>query len=203
MMKRTIALITVILIAGAGVWNYHPSRAQQMGPPAPFRVAVVNMTKVVGECKETLDRQKLTQTKRQGILDDLKMREAEVNALKAAIDANVFKPGTEEYNKQCQSYFEKVHMIQAIQEGQEQVFDADAKAWMENLYVKITAEITKIALQEGYSLVLNYDEMEMTMPNLNALQNMIFNRKIVYRSANIDITDQVIKNMDAIYDLIK
>ncbi len=202
-MKRTIALITMVIIVGVGVWNYSPSRAEQMGPPAPFRAAVVNMTKVIGECKETLDRQKLTQAKRQEILDDLKMREAEVNALKAAIDANVFKPGTEEYNKQTQSYFEKVHMIQAIQEGQEQVFDAEAKDWMEKLYAKITVEITKIAVQEGYLLVLNNDEMSMILPNLNALQNMIYNRKVVYRSANIDITDLVIKNMDAAYDLIK
>ncbi|KPK72225.1 MAG: hypothetical protein AMJ79_15895 [Phycisphaerae bacterium SM23_30] len=202
-MNKIIVMIGVTLIMGGGFWSYGYSQSQQVGPSAPVKIAVVNVTKVIVECQEYLARQKMNEENDKRLTAQLNLMRTEAEAIKAELDANVFKPGSKEYKDQMLKYFEKVSMMETFQKSQQQLITMEHQTWMEGLYQKLLTEVTKIAQQEGISLVLNNDETDVQATSVQELNNMIISRKVLYRTARIDITDRVLKNMDAAYAQIK
>jgi len=200
MMKNGVIIVVFMLLIGMLLINYQPIQAQLTGPPAPVKIGVVNVSKVLSECQENLTRQKLTQDKEASLSQQLNAMSKQAEAIKAELDANVLKTGSEEYNTQVLKLFELNGQIQSFQEGQQQLFAIETQAWMEGLYQKFLGQVAAIAQQQRFTLILNNDTSEVQMPDLNSLTNMIRSRKIVYRAVEIDITALILEKMNSEYN---
>ncbi|MCP4712363.1 MAG: OmpH family outer membrane protein [Planctomycetes bacterium] len=200
-MKNGIIIVVFMLIIGALLIDYQPIQAQLLGPAPPVKIGVVNVSKVLSECQENLERQKLTQAKEASLSQQLNAMSKQAEAIKAELDANVLKPGSEEYNAQVLKLYELNGQIQSFQDGQQQLFAIETQAWMEGLYQKFLGQVATVAQQQRYTVVLNNDESDVQMPDLNTLTNMIRTRKIVYRAVEIDITALILEKMNGEYAL--
>jgi len=200
MMKNGVIIIIFMLIIGVLLVNYQPIQAQLLGPQAPVKIGVVNVSKVLSECQENLERQKLTQEKELSLSQQLNAKSKQAEAIKAELDANVLIPGSDEYKAQVRKLYELNGQIQSFQEGEQQLFAIETQAWMEGLYQKFLDQVATVAQQQRYTVILNNDESDVQMPDLNTLTNMIRTRKIVYRAVEVDITALILEKMNSEYN---
>jgi len=197
-MKKTTALTLAVLIILIGLWDYRAGLAQPAGP-APLKLAVVHVAKVLSECRENLDREKITREKERKIKAQLAQMESETNAIRQELE-NVLKPASPEYLTQMQNWFDKKALMEAFEQGQKQVFASETQAWMENLYKKFLEEVEKIAHAEQFTLVLAKDDMPLQDLKLTDLSAFIRSRKVLYHSTTIDLTAKVMENLDLAYN---
>ena len=193
-MKKTTVLSIFVILIIAAVWSYRTSVAQS-GTTPPLKVAVVNVSEVLTRCQENLDRENFIKEKEQEFTNKLNQLKAEADSIRQEIESAV-KPGTEEHLDLMQQYFNKSALYEAYRKGQPQVLAAETQAWMETLYQKFLDQVAEIARVEGISIVLNKDEV----PDI---ATMIRNRRLIYNSPSLDITANVLENLDRDYSRAK
>jgi len=191
-------LTGAVLIILGGLWSYRLGRAQPTPTPT-LKVAVVDVSKVLTECQENLDREKAAREKERNIKAELTKMQSQAQDLREELE-NVLKPNSEEYQKQMLELYNKMALLEAYQKGQEKIFASETQAWMETFYQKFLDEVKKIARTEGVSLVLNKDEQPLRTPKLENLMTIIRSRKVLYNSATLDLTARVIQNLDQAYN---
>lgn len=200
MMQKVTVLVLTALIILSGLWSYRISLAQP-AVDVPIKVAVVNVSQVLTECQENLDREKITNERSRAIKAELARMESEANSIRQELE-NVLKPGSEEYLKQMQTLFDRQALMKAYEQGQTQVFTTETQAWMETLYQKFLTEVEKVARAEGITLVLNKDDIDIPLKELKLtdLSAVIRNRKVLYHADSLDISAKVMENMDRAYN---
>jgi len=197
-MKRITILLVLLVLVLVGGYGYRLSQAQQAGSNPGSRMGVIDMAKVLSECQEALDREKLIGEKRQAVRSKLSEMAEEASNLRQELE-NVLKPGTAEYHKQLQKWFDQMALQEAYEKGQTQAFTADAQAWMEVFYQKVEAEVAALAQQQGFSLVLDKDRLPLTARSASELSALIRTRKVIYADSALDLTSQVMEKLDAAY----
>lgn len=199
-MKKTtisIVLLGIMLVIGLGL---HPSGAQQSAPTPQFKVAVVNITKTLTQCRENLDRDKELQLKKQAIDNELNSLRQEVETIGQELK-NVLQPGSKDYMARLKEWFDKKARHEALNEYRKESLSTQTQAHLESLYGKMLDAIAGIARQDGITLILNKDDTAVKESrNLSDLFTMIQTRQVLYSSANLDITARVIEKMDITYE---
>ena len=98
-MKKTTLSIVLLLVVFLVVYGYQTSIAQQAtdagGASAVLKIGVVNVSKVLTESQENLEREKLMQEKQQQIKAKLQELEGEANEIRHELE-NVLQPGSQE-----------------------------------------------------------------------------------------------------------
>ena len=197
MMRKSILWFVILIFVGLGSVFFRMAYAQQEAQP--LRIAVVNVGKVLSECRENLNRESESEARNQKIQAELKRLNDEVDALAQELQ-NAVKPGSEEGQKLLQEWFNKQALQGAFQKGQSEVMAAEAQAWLENLYNTALNEIQRVAYQKQLSLVLYKDEIDTKPKKLADMYGIIRNRKVLYSSPSLDISADVIKQMDLDYE---
>jgi Skp family chaperone for outer membrane proteins len=198
MKKMTVIMILVLLVC-VGLWGYRVTQAQDTATPAALKVGVVDVAKIMSECQECLDRDKMIQEKKQKVRAELTKMSGEADAMRQELE-NTLKPGSSEYLSQMQKWFDKMALREAYEKGQTQAFAADSQAWNEVFYKKMEAEIGKIARQDGFTLILDKDEVPLQARSASELSALIRTRKVLFSSASLDLTGKVLESMDRLYD---
>ncbi|OQA01750.1 MAG: Outer membrane protein (OmpH-like) [Planctomycetes bacterium ADurb.Bin412] len=196
MMKKATWMLTVLL----GVWGYSFCLGQEAAEVAgPLKIGVVNVSRVLTECQENLDREKSIQEKQNQIKAKIQELETEANEIRNELE-NVLKPGSPESAARMQEWFNKMALKEAYEKGQMKSLETDTQVWTETLYQKFLDEVNRIARQKGLTLVLNKDEMSVRQRNLDDLLSMIRSRRILYSAPTLDLTAEVLENMDKAYE---
>lgn len=71
--------------------------------------------------------------------------------------------------------------------------------WSANIYSEVLKVVEKIAVQDGYDIVLYRDEFEPLMSEPEAIREQIRSRKVLYCSPRADITSIVLDKLNADY----
>jgi len=193
-MKKATAISILAILMVVAVWSYRTSVAGP-GSAVPLKVAVVNVSEVLTKCQENIDRENLVKEKEQEFTSKLNQLKAEAEDIRNQIEGAV-KPGTKEHMELMQQYFNKSALYEAYRKGQPQVLAAETQAWMEALYQKFLSQVAELARVEGFSIVLNKDEV----PDITT---MIRNRRMIYNRPSLEITAKVMENMDREYSRAK
>ena len=201
-MKRNKTFYLLILLAaGAALWTYQAGIAQVPGSP-PLKVAVVDVTRVLSDCQENLDRQKRLDARQRLFDEKANQLKQEAERIREELET-MLKPGRDEYKQRIQTFFDKVGQGEAYQKGQQRIFAVEMQAWVETLYAKFLEEVKSLAQTEGVDLVLNKDDIALKTTDLTELRAMVRGRKILYSADQIDWTARVIENMDRAYNQSK
>ncbi len=196
MMKKATWMLTVLL----GVWGCSFCLGQEAAEVAgPLKIGVVNVSKVLTECQENLDREKSIQEKQDQIKAKIQELETEANEIRNELE-NVLKPGSPESAARMQEWFNKMALKEAYEKGQMKSLETDTQVWTETLYQKFLDEVSRMARQKGLTLVLNKDEMSVRQRNLDDLLSMIRSRRILYSAPTLDLTAEILENLDKAYE---
>lgn len=177
-----------VLIA-AFAWQ---AGANSSRPPAPATsVATVDIVEIIDQ------------------LEERKVRESELEALKVAsqaqldevgnqlgilrADLETLKRGTDEYKNKIREAMEVSAVIEARREALNQILSMDRGNVSREMYLKVTDAISRIADREGYDIVIFDDSLFPVVedaPYQDVFRSII-SRSVIYRHESVNITDQV------------
>ena len=174
--------------------------AQARASARPIAIAVVDVQKAFNELDRrrqveaeitarTEQLQAEAQTKQAGI----RTRMADIEL---ALDAN-----TEAYRQETQKLESDTIEFNTWRQFQLRKLEMEKALQLENLYKSLTQTIQRTAEREGYGLVIQKDDtLSVTQRDQQALTAMIVQRKVLYVSPTVDITDLVIQQANNEYN---
>lgn len=183
-------ICVVVLFAG-----YEVSSAESEGNKGPLKIGVISVQKILRDCQKS--------TKyREEIAAEYNKVKAELDKLAKEIEAGTaglrtLKTGSSDHMALMKEVLTKQASLQAQQKFYEQQMALKDQSIIGELYKEILEETTKVAEQKGLDLVFEKSEPELPVPNPNELTLIISTHKLLYSGGCVDITAEVMAQVDA------
>lgn len=203
-MKRGIHWLALAGVAGLA-WTVSNafSASKSDAPAGGTRVAVVDLVRVFNEFKQTKALNQRMQDYRGKLGGDRDKRLKEIDAEKAALDA--FTPDSSDWYKRNEALKKKRFEYEVWQALEMDQLAAHHLRWTKRTYQMVTDEIAAVAKSRGAQLVVTREELDT--PNttdsaklLQAIDQQILARKVVYSDPNIEVTEEVLANLNAAFE---
>jgi Skp family chaperone for outer membrane proteins len=185
------ALIAMAALLGA----YQHGTLQAAAEAAPAKIAVVNVTHVIKNCKKFKTWQDEKQKEIQQIESELKTMKEELEALNENL--KIRTPGSEDHKKLVKGFIEKRAILQSKDAAYKEVWENEKEQWTELLYQEILSVIDEVASKKGLDIVLANEDLNLKDPLRPDIMQTIVTKKILYHHSNYDITEQVLAALDA------
>ena len=189
----TIGVLTVGLLLVQG----NVTDAQQGGLDVN-NVAVVDMTRVFNDCRQTQALNEYLETqakdfrvKHDGMKDKLDQKQAELEA---------FAPGSKEYTDRFKQWMKMQVDLNTEIRLQQRATLRDRTHWTRTTYQQIVDAVETIAKQKGLLLVLYRDQMDLGTDDLQELERRLRGRKVIYAAGGLDITGEVVSTLDSAFE---
>lgn len=194
----TIASVCLVGVLSAALATAQPG---SKAAPAPSSIAIVDLAKLTAnldEAKVLKDRLKLQADDYQKNLQEVKTELANVTK---DLEGLKDKKGTPEYLKQLARKYELDATLKARGEGLQQLIDIAEGDNMKAMFGRVLDAVTRLGKERGYDLIL-WDDRTISAPPANIpatgaqVWNLIRDRRIMYASDGVDITAQVLTQMN-------
>lgn len=186
------------VIAGAGAasaWRASPAPLA-----APATIGTIRLGALMDGLQEAKDKGAALEGRRLSVVADLRVLEEEVKALQAQIEAGGLT-GEALFNT-AQELSEKQAFGQARLEAAQTRLDIARGDMMREMYEKVTLAASQYAENNGYDLILVDDRsFPLARPQSTTAtqQEAIRNKRILFARASLDVTDQVLTQMNNQY----
>jgi len=195
-MKSKIILLMCLtaVIVFAMTYNLSWAKTESKGSGNLQKIGIVSIRKIFEKSEKNAEYQKRAEAEQDKILGELKKIDAEIKAAQAGLSTLV--PGSVEYMAQVKEVLEKEGQIQAQKKFYEQQLSLKDQQWTEKLYQDILRVIAEVAKEKELGLVLEKDELEVPSLSVQQLMTSIRTNKILYSGGCVDISDEVISQLD-------
>jgi Skp family chaperone for outer membrane proteins len=192
--RHIVSLVLLTLLLATA-----PAAAQNAAP----RIAIANPGRILSELQETRDLEQKMEAEVRNLQAQLQERNTKLEELRQARGA--FKPGTEQHeakNKELLQASADLEVWTRVMQAEQQ---RQRKQRMKLLFDKITTAIGEVAQQKEIDLVIADirpdvpEEMDDPRYTFDMLKAALNQRNILYHSARVDISSEVIAAMDARY----
>ncbi len=201
-MTSTKTILTAV-ISGAiafaalsAAWTAGATASFNRPPAAPTAVATVDLVAVLdGLSEKAVLEQRLEQSlsDRQAQLQDI------VDKIKnAQADLQTLNEGTAQYREKVRQVLELQAVAQARRDILQRIIAFEKGDMLRGIHQKIQTTVTRISERDGYDVVL-LDDSGFPLPSEAAdrdIERAILTQTIVYRHSSVDITSQVINQMN-------
>lgn len=192
---KLICLLTAAAL-GLGFFAIQDQRleAQNQAKAEKTAVAVVNVAELIAKCQQNVDFQAEVEKRQVKLRQEQKGKELKINQLRNDLDL----VGTAaERQKKEREITKALYEFQAWQQIEQQNMLREQRTFLIELYGVIDEAVEAIAKREGYDLVL-FDTPTPDFAKLNPdqLVQVIGNRRVVYRSENINLTKIVLEKLN-------
>lgn len=170
------------------------SMAQANSAPQVLKVGVVNVGRALRECKATAEYRKKTTAEDNIMNAEEEKLSKEIQAMAAGLRALV--PGSSDYLTQYKEFLQKQAELKAMQEFNPQQKALKHQQWTQELYKEILRITKELAEEKKLSLVLGADEPQFPMQRYEELMMTLSTHKVLYSGGCLDITDEVIAQLD-------
>jgi Skp family chaperone for outer membrane proteins len=199
-MRQGARWMIVAAVAGS-VWVVSVKlneAAAQNRPGGGTSVAVVNLVQVFNTFNQTkVLNQKLAEH-RDKLGQEAAKRKAEIDDKKDLRDAcNV---NSKEWFKADEEYRKKRFDFLAWEGLEKERVVTAHKNWIKLTYKAITDEVEKVAKAKGFQIVVTSEDLEDETEDTSILLRQIFNRKVVYADPAVDISVEVLRNLNASFE---
>ncbi len=197
-MSRPGRILVAVLMAMvlSGFWILSPGQAQQQGNGF-LTVAVVNLPQIFKQAKEIDDLKAQFQAKQDSLEKEAAIRRDRIKALKDARDQ--FKVDHPNWKKKNQELMvENIELRVWMEEAQNNLL-TQHNLQTEQFYDKTMSAIETIARAEGVHIVLYKESYDVKAPRLDELLEKIRQRKVLYNSAQSELTDKVLIRLNGDY----
>jgi Skp family chaperone for outer membrane proteins len=192
-----------LLVALAAVCMAMPvvSSTARAQTAQPTKVATANMQKIFNELQETKDLNAKWANEGNNFKAQDTEKKQKIRDLEAARDA--LKPDSQAYEQKNQDWLNAIIEYQAWAQGTNINRSRQQNLQTVQLFNKIQAAVAEVATQRGIDLVLSEQRPEVPENAQNMkveeVRALIGARNILYMNSAIDITAEVIANLDAKY----
>jgi len=192
--------MAVILVAVA-IWTISATMNQAQTSTVQAggtRVGVVDLVYVFNQFDQTKTLNKLMSEDQDRIKREAGQKMQELGAEEQALKA--FDPNSADFQKRKQEFTEKVIKARVWQ-GVEQERNADNHLrWLKRTYQSVTDEVARVAKAKGIDIVITREELNMDNVDSKTLYTQILNRKVVYSTPTVDLTQMVLTNLNAAFE---
>lgn len=200
-MRRALTVLSLCL-CGVVLTRLATAQPGAKAAPPASSIGIVDLAKLTASLEESkaLKEQLLKQRdESQKKLTELK---EELNSVGKILDGMKEKKGTPEYLKQLATKYELENTYKARGEGLQQLIDINEGENMKTMFLKVADAVNRIGKDRGYDLVL-WDDRSITPPTNPAtgaqVWNVIRDRRILYASDRVDLTNDVLTLMNNEY----
>jgi Skp family chaperone for outer membrane proteins len=186
-----------MVAVAAAVWVVAASmnQAQVTAPPGGTKVAVVDLVRVFNEFEQTeVLNQKMTEYRGQ-LSERVEGRMEKIEQQKKLLDA--YTADTPEWYEQWKKYRKAMFDYRVWEMTEQDLITDSHRRWIKRTYQTVTDEIAKVARQRGYELVVTQEEINLDVRETKTLLQQLVNRKVVFADPKVDLTEEVLRNLNA------
>ena len=198
-MNKSINWVGVFFV-GVAVWTISAA-LNQAAPPTvtgATRVAVVNLVNVFDQYEKTKVLNRKLDEHRAKLAEEANRSTAGIETARQERDA--FNVNTAEWHKKNEDYTRKRFELGVWDAIEKEKMVANHKKWLGDIYQSIIGEIERVAKKNGNQIVLTQEDLNDEATDTKILLTQIFNRKVVYADASVDISAEVLRNLNASFD---
>jgi len=167
--------------------------------PAGPRVCVINLVRIFNECTQITDLNELIRQKEADLQAEAKQRQKVIEDKQVELSA--FRPGTADYDSRRKDLVRLNIEANVWLKTSEQDLEQEKFQWTRVIYENTLKIAEKLAQEQGFDLVLQSkpfkpDRIDQTV---SSIQRVIKGRTVIYAVPEIDVTDRVIRRLDAEY----
>ncbi len=196
---------TMILccLAGAVIlaMGYEYLQAQPNTAGSGFKVGVVSVQRALRNCQATIKfREKIMAEKEQMDAEEEKLTQ-ESKALAASLSA--YKPGSSDHMKQLKEMLQKQNELKTLQELNPRRRALKEMQWTQTLYQEILRITKELGAAKGLNLILEGDQPRFPFQRYEDLVMTLSTHKVLFSEGCIDLTNEVIAQLDKIQSKFK
>ena len=200
-LRRGLLIASICLIGALAAGLDQPSKA-----PAPAAVAVVDLAKLSKNLDEAKNLSEALARQRDEAQKKIEEIKTELTNVNKDLDGLKEKKGTPEYFRLLAKKFELEATLKARGEGLQQLIDIAEGDNMKIMFTRVVEAVTRIGKERGYDFIL-WDDRAIVPPTNPAtgaqVWNIIRDRRILFASERVDITEQVLTQMNNEYKAAK
>jgi Skp family chaperone for outer membrane proteins len=208
-MNRGSTAIALFCITAVLAWGLAQSTGQTSttDPPsaslspraAASSLAVLDLVRVFAECDQIKDLNELIRRKSESVAAEAAQRKKVIDDKREQLTA--FQSGTPDYDARRKELMRLNIEANVWLKTSEDEVETQKFEWTRVIYEKAVKGATDLAQQRGIEAVIQRvefkpDEIES---NVQALRRMIQERTVIYNAPELDITDDVIRRLNAEY----
>lgn len=172
------------------------SLAQPIAPVPASKIGLISVSRAMSGCKATAAFGAKAKAEEEQMAATEKTLNDEINVLTGGVRALV--RGTPDYLAQYKLLVQKQAELKAFQEYHREKRDASRRAWAEKLYKEILRITKEVGARKVLYLVLQRTEPEFPTQTADQLMMAISTHKVLYGGGCVDVTDEVIAELDKI-----
>ena len=189
-------IITGCLVCVVVLFVVHEFGFAQPIAPTASRIGLLSVPRTLRDCKATVAFGIKAKAQAEQMVAAEKALGDEVTALPGGVRALV--PGTADYMAQYKMLLKKQGELKATQEFNNQQRGASQRGWAEKVYKEVLRITKEVAARRGLDLVLQRSEPEFPILSADQLMMTLSSHKVLYGGGCLDITDEVIAELDKI-----
>ena len=194
-MKTKIFVLSCLIVLVVFSMSHERSLGKSKFDSAGFKIGVVSVSKVFENCKRHAKYRKEAKAEEEKIVNKLELLKKEIEADEAGL--RMLKPDSEEYVLRVKDVLEKRASYLPRKESFKQYLELRDKIWTEALYRDILEITEKIARRKDLDLVLEKDSVDLPTLTANELMLTIRTHKVLFSKQSMDISDEVLAELDA------
>jgi len=196
MMKKNNILILVLLVALIAVCiGYSRGWARGSRQILPAKIGVVNVDLILKNSRKHGQWQERMNAEEAKIRAELQKLKTEADAVIA--DMQTREAGSDDYISLMEDGMSKTAAWDSRVKFYDRQMMLKVKRWTEGLYKDILSIAEKTAKARGLDIVISADEIDFPSADVRDLLTIIKTNKVLYHSGQIDITEDVLAQLDS------
>jgi Skp family chaperone for outer membrane proteins len=189
----------LVVIVATVIWFAGSGNAAQKNSPMPTKAAVVDIVKVFNDYQRTKEVNDRLNKEQVELQNERKKKIDRVEALKAQLDS--LHPDSKDYYQREKELLELSIELKNFTDIKAEEVKREFRVMTEDIYGEMIKTIESVAKDAGYDLVLYLDLTDIHGDSFPALLEKIRERKVLYSAKEIDITQNVLENLNQNYKL--
>lgn len=190
-------------LAGAVIltMGYEYLQAQPNVAGSGSKIGVVSVQRALRNCQATIRfTEKIKAERNQMRAEEQKLTQ-ESESLAKSLSA--FKPDSSDYMERLEEMVQKQSKLKALQEINPRRLTLKQMQWTQTLYQEILKITRELGAAKGLNLVLEGDQPQFPFQRPEELAGVISTHKVLYSGGCVDLTNEVIAELDKIQSKFK
>jgi Skp family chaperone for outer membrane proteins len=160
-----------------------------------FKIGVVDISNVFEKYQKRIDMDQKLKEQEKGFQDEINKKRKEIIDLDE--ETQLLDLGSESRSNNENMLERKNVELEGYAKFAERQLLKKYKGFFENIYEEVVQKVEEIGKQEGFDLIIKKEESDLKSGQISDLQFKIGIRTVLYHSDSVDITSDVIENLNA------
>ncbi|MGR3293935.1 MAG: OmpH family outer membrane protein [Candidatus Scalindua sp.] len=191
--RMPIMCLAFVLLASLTYTNINLANAEA----EDFKIGIVDISRVFEKYQKRIDLDQKLKEQEKGFQDEVNKKRKEIIDLDE--ETQLLDLGSESRSNNENMMERKNVELEGYAKFAERQLLKKYKNFFENIYEEVVRKVEEIGKQEGYDLIIKKEESDLKGGQISDLQFKIGIRTVLYHSDSVDITLDVIDNLNASY----